>query len=1406
MAQTWYRHRAPVAIASFGLAGLCFTAIPSSAQISPDQTLGNESSIVSPNVAVHGFPAELIQGGAIRGVNLFHSFSQFNVRDGQRVYFANPVGIETILSRVTGADPSKIFGTLGVNGTANLFLINPNGILFGPNARLDVAGSFLASTASSFKFPDGSEFSATNPQAPPLLTVNIRPGLQYGANHQATIANAGNLTAGKDLTLAAGNLDLQGQLQAGGDLTLRALDTVKIRDRLTTPFIAAAGGALTVQGDSGIDIFALNHLNSGLFSGGDLVLRSNSAVGGDAHYTAGGDFRIETLNATLGNLVSPHDPVIRAQGNVIFNDYTGASLHILAGGSVIVSGTIFITAPDGVNGLVETMMLSDGKTVVNINGRTTPTLDIRAGTTAVGIPIGLTGAGVGFIPAPIIGITPTNADIRLGTIFTPANSEGLVLLTNQYQPNALNGSIQVNLIDTSVNSFLTNGGAVFIDSRSDVIASTLNTSASIGSGGRVVLFAKGSIATDAINAATSSLISLNGGEVTLQSTGNLTTGEIRTDGGLFGAGGAINLTSTAGTIGFRPGSQVNSATYGAASSGNIALTARAVDITPGTSLITSSFATGAAGNITINSPAVSLSGAQLLAVASNVGSAGAIAINTGTTGTVTFQDRSVASSFTIGTGAAGAISINTGQLTVQNSAIASVTLDAIDLGLTGFTGGGQGGNLTINAAESVNLMNTLPTNVFDFDVETPAGISTISAPVGLFSRSQSSGKAGDIQISTQQLVVEGGASIATSTSRSGQAGSLIVNASSSVELSGTSLSAQSAGELVRVSTGLFTEADANSTGNAGSIEIDTRRLLVRDGAVVSTSAAERTSGRGGDLTIRADTVEVIGTSADVLNRSALITATVGTGDAGNLMIDTRQLWVLNGGVISSSTLDQGRSGSLTINASESVNLIGTAPDTLPSTLATSTAGTGDGGTLTLQTRRLVVLDGALVSAATYNQGVGGNLHINASEAVELAGQARDGRPGGLSAGSGIEGYSQVIDRLLQSFQIDKQIDTSKASGAGGNVRVATNSLTLRDGATISTETIGPGMGGDILVQASTVSLNTAAQVSARTSGAGAAGDIVLQVGDHLSLTGLGTGLFANTESQSTGRGGSIFVTAPTSLIQDGAGISVGSRGQGQGGNIQVSGRTLTLRDRAYLTAETLSTDGGNIAITLADLLVLRRNSLISTTAGTAQRGGNGGNITIYIPDGFIVAVRSENSDIAANAFTGNGGQVNITAYGIFGIQPRPKLTPFSDITASSQFGINGTILLSTPNVDPSRGLVAFPGNLVDPARQIAQTCVPQGAARANSFTITGRAGLPASPDEPLQSQEGLADWVIVQDESSPFRGNGKTQSSLPLQVPSLIEAQGWVQEADGTIALIAHAPNAVPAKSWLRSPDCGEKK
>ncbi|NJR56807.1 MAG: filamentous hemagglutinin N-terminal domain-containing protein [Acaryochloris sp. CRU_2_0] len=124
----------------------------------------------------------LIEGGAIRGRNLFHSFESFSVPTGETAYFNNAASIQNIVSRVTGTSASSIDGILKANGTANLFFLNPNGIIFGKNARLDIGGSFLGTTADSIKFADGTQFSATTPQSFPLLTVTMPVSLQLGSD------------------------------------------------------------------------------------------------------------------------------------------------------------------------------------------------------------------------------------------------------------------------------------------------------------------------------------------------------------------------------------------------------------------------------------------------------------------------------------------------------------------------------------------------------------------------------------------------------------------------------------------------------------------------------------------------------------------------------------------------------------------------------------------------------------------------------------------------------------------------------------------------------------------------------------------------------------------------------------------------------------------------------------------------------------------------------------------------------------------------------------------------------------------------------------------------------------------------------------------------------------------------
>ncbi len=225
---------------------IAFDASDLSAQIVKDTTLPNNSSVrIEDNI-------KIIEGGTQQGTNLFHSFEQFSVSIDSTAYFNNISNIENIITRITGKSISNIDGILRANGTANLFLINPNGIVFGENAALDIGGSFLATTASSINFADGTKFSATQPQTAPLLTINVPIGLQFGSTaapirnqSQASVNGATNLfrqpaglqvptgktlaLIGGDITLEGGNLTANsGQIEIGsvGDNSLVSLKSI----------------------------------------------------------------------------------------------------------------------------------------------------------------------------------------------------------------------------------------------------------------------------------------------------------------------------------------------------------------------------------------------------------------------------------------------------------------------------------------------------------------------------------------------------------------------------------------------------------------------------------------------------------------------------------------------------------------------------------------------------------------------------------------------------------------------------------------------------------------------------------------------------------------------------------------------------------------------------------------------------------------------------------------------------------------------------------------------------------------------------------------------------------------------------------------------------------------------------
>jgi filamentous hemagglutinin family protein len=1179
----------------------------------------------------------LVGGGARRGAALFHSFSEFNLNLGQRVYFANPIGVQNILSRVTGANPSQILGTLGVDGAANLFLLNPQGILFGAEARLDVAGSLVASTASSLKLTDGSEFSATSPQPVPLLTLGITPGLQWGASRSgATITNRSGLQVGGDLTLIADRLDLQGSLQSGGHLSLQAQDTVKIRDTITTPFLAQAGGHLTIQGHQGIDILAINHAGTPFQSRGDLSLVSDGRIATDAHFQAGGNFAIRTLAGIPANFVSLTDPIVTAGGDYTVGDYTGASLQVTAG-QTITYGTVVIDSIDP-----------------NVHP-TQPALLMTAG-------------------GEIRGLGDVSTTVATGNLIVDFQSQGSI----------------------AVNRIITQGGPITLNSQQGEIITArdpslpiggdLDSTSSQGNGGEIRLTARGNITAGRVYSYSDTFFQGQGGPISLHSTeGNIDTFHVFSYS-FTRSGGDIRFTAPQGRIqawgflGFALSDPTTPSQAGAvtlAAQGNVDITQDGINTF---SLVGNGGAvavTSQRGNLTIKGDIVSQS-SQSDAGAVTLTTAGG---NINTTGGGIF-----ASAGRSGRGGAVTLAAQGGSLTVGETNVYSTegVGGTIDLFATG--------NLVTNS-----LNTTAKLGSGSIRITTEAEFSTSfrervdSDGVTQFSSVISSdtfgtGRGGDIQITARSIALRDGDQISASTHASGAGGNIVLRATEAIDLRGTIPSGVNPGPYSRAGlsrseegkyfggyvptgvtspfkstnlnngqfpTGVFTQATADATGAAGNITIATGRLTVQD-------------------------------------RAAIAATTFGQNNAGTIQITANQIDLATGGAI----------------------LSGVAP-----------ASPGNSGQIAIATETLRLDSGSSIQTRTLGRGDAGAIDLNASRSVELSGANTV-----IRSSSG--GESTAINQM----------------GAAGDIRIRTVNLELREGATLSAETF------------------------------------------------------------STQKGGSIGITAPTVLLDNGAKIAVTSQGTGAAGEIQIMGNRLTLRDRSLISAETATSQGGNINLQLAQFLVMRRGSLISATAGIDLANGAGGNITIAAP--FLLSHPFENNDISANAFSDQGGRIAITApLGIYWLEFRsradlerllnttdqtqlsPRKLRTNDITAFSQAS---SVLAGEVILNESRPTISIPIDWVDSSRLLVQRCGSSSRQTSSSFVITGKGGLPPSPNQVLRGETVTARLATLTPAAAVVNTKGLVRPAIVPPPVAIVEAQGLQITAEGELSLVADPATASP--------------
>ncbi|MBD2196014.1 S-layer family protein [Calothrix parietina FACHB-288] len=699
-----------------------------------------------------------------------------------------------------------------------------------------------------------------------------------------------------------------------------------------------------------------------------------------------------------------------------------------------------------------------------------------------------------------------------------------------------------------------------------------------------------------------------------------------------------------------------------------------------------------------------------------------------------------------GTESGGGINIRANQLTLNDSMIQALTsasvrggdvnLEAVKLTVQGpfamvsaeTEDIGLGGNLTIRA-DDVKLAN----------------LSILGT------ETRGLGAGGDVRIAAGKLSIEDGAKIVANTRDRGFGGSIIVKATESIDLRGT-------GEIFNTLYSSGLSAETTGFAQAGEVIVETPILNIRDGARISASTFAE--GAAGSIKIYAPAIDIL-SSPTVAQASGVFNQVElgATGQGGNILLVTNKLSLQGGAQVSVSTFNTGDAGSLSVIAPQMVTILGDSTDiTFSGLFAQVEPGAkGRGGNVFIDTGELLLQGNtARISSSTRDEGWGGNVTINARELT-----VRDG----AQIQAGTQGYAPG--------------GTLKVT-ATDTIRLLGTSPRDRSSSGLFTATFGDAPAGNLSVDTGNLFILDGARISASTLGAGTSGNVTINAYDTVNLIN----------------------RSPNGQVN--SGLFVQGIGDGKAGNIDLTARNLLLDRGGEILAETTADDGGEIALTVSNILQIQNHSLISATAGTASKQGNGGNIKINTT--FLIADPLGNSDITANAFQGWGGNIHIQAENVFGLQFRQQQTALSDITASSTFGVSGVVEIKTLNADPTSALFNLPLKITDTSKLISQGCSASSFSQqqqiANRFVVTGRGGVSPNPEALLSSDSLLQDLVTNPIKSWRNIAERPSQTSDISSANSIVEAQALVVNSRGEVFLSAQSATATPYSTWSPSTNC----
>ena len=716
---------------------------------------------------------------------------------------------------------------------------------------------------------------------------------------------------------------------------------------------------------------------------------------------------------------------------------------------------------------------------------------------------------------------------------------------------------------------------------------------------------------------------------------------------------------------------------------------------------------------------------------------------------------------------------NGGSITINGR---NVSLSAGDFGSSVIRAGitanstspeAQAGDITINATDNVTIDQSFIVN----DVNPNA--------VGI---------AGDVSIDTTNLNLTNGGFISSSTFALGNAGTVTITA----------------GELISVENGaIATEVGQDAVGNAGGVSIETTNLSLTNGGFISSSTFAL--GNAGTVTINAGELISVDDSliASQVNSDAV-------GNAGGVSIETTNLSLTNGGFISSSTFALGNAGTVTINAGELISVDGNL-SSIASQVGQDAVGIAGG--VSIETTDLSLTNGGQISSGTFALGNGGTVTITAENTISV--------DGNFSA-------------------IASQVDPD-AVGNAGDVSIETTDLTLTNGGQISNSTFGEGNAGTVSITAAELislddsvigssvqpdavgnaggvsiettdlSLTNGGQITSSTFGEGNAGTVSITAAELISLDGedmdgFSSAIASDVQPGAVGNAGFVNINTNDFSLTNGAFVSSSNFNQGESGNVNINANSVRLENGIIGASTNSGIERGNIFLEIAETLTLQQDSLISAEATGEAIGGN-----IDINAEFIIAFpsNSDGNDIVASAERGDGGNINITAEALLGIEERPA-TPgngTNDVDASSEFGLDGNITFNVPDTNNFQETAELSSNVVS-AESVAQDACAAGAG-TSGLVLKGKGGVPPAPNLPLTAEALLGDGKPITPNFSQSNNQQISTQNIPPQIQPIKTSQGDIYPArgiivreDGTVILTPYPTDNVASRTPADTTNC----